>query len=209
MRSLAVRVIGGLLLATLLTASAIQASEPAEDIDRQGKSISTDQIPDAVAKLLQMEVGGDKILGITQTMTDGAESYVVEWTAAGAAIQTTYSVEGIVLSRQVEFPRQKTLAPGDDDEDEDSDNEDSEDEDSETEEEFEREITIDLVPEPAKSKILNEAGEHKIQEVELVVVDGQLLYEADWYVDDYEVGIAVTPGGGIVLREREKLNTSE
>ena len=58
---------------------------------------------------------------------------------------------------------------------------------------------------PPRQRSSKEAAGHKLQDVEMVVVGGQLLYDADWHVDGYEIGIGVTPDGELVDREREEI----
>ena len=71
------------------------------------------------------------------------------------------------------------------------------------EEEQEREITLEEVPEAARSAILNEAGENPVREVDEVVIGEETYFEAEWIVEGREVEIRVTAEGTIVAREIE------
>lgn len=73
----------------------------------------------------------------------------------------------------------------------------------EDEEESEREVTLADVPEAARKVILEEAGENAILEIDEIVVDGRVLYDAEWRVGDQEIEITVTSDGEIVGREIE------
>lgn len=73
----------------------------------------------------------------------------------------------------------------------------------EDEEESEREITLKEVPEAARVVILQEAGEHPVLEVDEVVIEGEIYYEAEWIEEDEEVEIRVAPDGTIAGRETE------
>jgi hypothetical protein len=70
-------------------------------------------------------------------------------------------------------------------------------------EEQEREITLEEVPEAARSAILNEAGENPVSEVDEVVIGEETYFEAEWIVEGREVEIRVTAEGTIVGREIE------
>lgn len=183
-----------LVLVVILWPSPAGASDEPTVAERVGAPVSIDELPEAVAALVRAEVCEDASPTILRVSTDGQDRFEISWTAAGAAIRTAYSPDGIVLWREVEVSG-KTTATRDEDEDAGA----------EPDEEFEREITIDLVPEPAKSVILKEAAGHGLQDVDMVVVRGQLLYDADWHMDGYEIGIGVTPEGEVVEREREEI----
>jgi hypothetical protein len=197
MRSLIAIALLILMMASPLPAGSTGLAEGQSETDRQGVPVATDQLPDRVMEGVQAEVGDAEILAVVQTNTDGVETYAVTWTLDGVTIETVFSAAGAVVSRSA-------ILPG-----EGVDPEDDEDDPESEEEQFEREITIDLVPEPAKSAILREAGDHEIAEVEIVIVDGWLLYDADWISEGYEVGITVAPDGEIVGREREELDKDD
>jgi hypothetical protein len=56
------------------------------------------------------------------------------------------------------------------------------------EEEQEHEITLDEVPEAARSAILNEAGENPIREVDEIVIGEETYFEAEWIAEGDVIG---------------------
>jgi hypothetical protein len=186
-----------LMIATALPVGSTDTPKISSAAAKEASSVDVDRLPEPVQKQIQAEIGEDAILAVKQAPAKGPEIYVIIWTAARVTIQTTFSAAGDVLERTVTVSGQTVAAKDEED-------------DSEIEEEqFEREITIDLVPEPAKTTILNEAGSHELNEVEIVIIDGRLLYDADWITDGFEVGIQVAPDGEIVEREREELKEED
>jgi hypothetical protein len=71
------------------------------------------------------------------------------------------------------------------------------------EEDQEREITLEEVPEAARSAILNEAGENPVREVDEIVIGEETYFEAEWIAEGREVEIRVTADGTVVGREIE------
>lgn len=68
---------------------------------------------------------------------------------------------------------------------------------------IERAVELADIPAAAREVILEEAGDHELQELEEVIVGGKTYYEAEWLSEGMEVEIIVTPEGEIVGREVE------
>jgi hypothetical protein len=77
------------------------------------------------------------------------------------------------------------------------------------EEEQEHEITLDEVPEAARSAILNEAGENPIREVDEIVIGEETYFEAEWIAEGREVEVRVTADGDVIGREIEDSDDEE
>lgn len=152
-------------------------------------------VPDPVVEVVRMEVGDSDLMAIEKT----GDAYLLTWNAGEVTIETTLTSEGLVISR-------RAVSDAENDREDSSEHLDDDDE-----KEFEREITIDLVPEPARSTILREAGDLEIAEVEMVVLRGELflVYEADWIAGSYEEGVRVSADGRVLAREREKLEARD
>ena len=68
---------------------------------------------------------------------------------------------------------------------------------------IERAVELDDIPAAAREVILEEAGDHELQELEEIIVGDRTFYEAEWLSEGMEVEITVTPEGEIVGREVE------
>jgi len=75
--------------------------------------------------------------------------------------------------------------------------------------EQEREISLDEVPEAARIVILEEAGEHQVLEVEEIIVEGEVFFEAEWIAGGKEVEITVTRDGQVAGREVEDIDDED
>jgi len=67
----------------------------------------------------------------------------------------------------------------------------------------ERKITIDQVPAAVKATILREAGDNKIEELEVETENGVTTYEAEWHEGGKEIEIKVAADGTLLAREVE------
>ena len=65
----------------------------------------------------------------------------------------------------------------------------------------ERKISLEEVPEPARTALLELAGNAPITEVECEKEHGMVFYEAEWVIDGHEVEAKVTVGGDLVEME--------
>jgi hypothetical protein len=64
-------------------------------------------------------------------------------------------------------------------------------------------VTLKQVPEAARKTLLEQAGEHRIRELEEKVVDGKTVYEIELLVDGRETEVVVAPDGELVRIKRE------
>jgi hypothetical protein len=61
-----------------------------------------------------------------------------------------------------------------------------------------RDVSLDEIPDAARRTVLEQAGEHRIRELEEKVVDGKTVYEAELRIDGKEVEVVVAPDGRVV-----------
>jgi hypothetical protein len=66
-----------------------------------------------------------------------------------------------------------------------------------------KEVSLDQVPEAARTTLLQQAGENRIRELEEKVVDGKTVYEIELIVDGNETEVVVAADGELVGVERE------
>ena len=76
-------------------------------------------------------------------------------------------------------------------------------------EEEEKEVTLDQVPAAVRATILKEAGENKVEEIEVEIKDGREVYEAEWKVDGKEVEIKVAADGTLLKKKIESDDDEE
>jgi len=69
--------------------------------------------------------------------------------------------------------------------------------------EKEKKVTLEQVPAAVKATILKEAGENKVEEIEVETEEGREVYEAEWEVNGREVEVKVASDGTLVERETE------
>jgi hypothetical protein len=70
-----------------------------------------------------------------------------------------------------------------------------------------RDVSLDEIPEAARKTVLEQAGEHRIRELEEKVVDGKAVYEAELWIDGKEVEVVVAPDGKVVWIKRDEEKT--
>ncbi len=145
---------------------------PARPAPAQEEEITLDQVPAEVKATIERESAGGTVTEIERETKDGKVTYEVEFLRGGQEIELQIAPDGAVLRQAVEQPA--------DDEDD---------------------LTIDQVPEPARSVLLGLAGGATITEAEREREDGVLVYEAAWTKDGTKYEAAVTEDGTLVELE--------
>jgi len=164
------------------------------------KEVSLKEVPKAVRRTIRKQAAGAKAREIeVEVETKGDRTvYEAEWKQDGKEVEIKVAPDGKLLDRKVEEA------------DEDEEHEGKHrarkkaDDDDDDGEEEEREVSLDQVPERVRKAILREAGDHKIEEVEVETKGGRTVYEAEWRVGDKEVEIKVAPDGKVLGKKVEE-----
>jgi uncharacterized membrane protein YkoI len=134
--------------------------------------VTLDQVPAAVKATILKESAGGKITEIERETKNGKIVYEAEFQLDGKETEIRIAPDGTLLGRETE---------GADEDDDD--------------------LTIDQVPEPARSALLRLAAGAKIVAAERETQHGVVTYEVKWVVDGVEHEAAVTADGTLLETE--------
>jgi uncharacterized membrane protein YkoI len=126
-------------------------------------------VPAAVKATILKESAGGKITEIERETKGGKTVYEAEFLLDGKEVEIQIAADGALLGRE-----------------------------SGAEEDDEDDLTIDQVPDPARSALLKLAGGAKILEAGREMEHGALIYEAEWVTNGTEHEAAVTADGTLV-----------
>jgi uncharacterized membrane protein YkoI len=136
------------------------------------EEVALDQVPPAVKATILKETAEAKINEIERETANGKTIYEVEFLRDGKEIEIQIASDGTVLGREVEEEQ------GDEDD-----------------------LTMEQVPEPARSALMKLAGGARIIEAEREQEYGAVVYEAEWVTSGTKYEAAVTADGALVETE--------
>jgi hypothetical protein len=152
------------------------------------KKVTIDQVPKAVKEAILKAVGKGKLVDIGVFEDAGKTVYEIEMVVDGKEYDVLFDSDGKVLNRRDEG----AVKEGEEEGDEDGEG------DSGKQKVKKETIELDKAPEAVQKAFRKEAGKNEIKQVLKLKQKGEIVYEAEWFVDGKSVELVVDPKGKVV-----------